>query len=165
MTVVGEPGIGKSRLAAELLERIGARAGLLAADAFPTAKASPTGRSPKPSGSWSGFARTSRSRPHERRSTRLSPARPRGGGRRADRAAAGLAGGSTTPEELAWAVRRFLAAAAGGQPLIVVIDDIQWGERVLLDLLAGLPAALPDLPLLALCLARPELSSAIPTGR
>ena len=38
-----------------------------------------------------------------------------------------------------------------------MIDDIQWGERVPLDLLDGLPPALPGRPVLILSLARPEL--------
>jgi tetratricopeptide (TPR) repeat protein len=74
----------------------------------------------------------------------------------------GIGEGVTTAEELAWAVRRFFAAAARERPLVVVIDDIHWAEPPLLDLLFGLPAALEAVPLLACCLARPELLEARP---
>ena len=43
------------------------------------------------------------------------------------------------------------------RPLLVLVDDIHWAEPALLDLLAGLPAAIEDAPLLLVCLARPEL--------
>ena len=76
----------------------------------------------------------------------------------------GLGAGATTAEELAWAIRRFLAVAAGEQPLVLVVDDIQWAERALLDLLAACRAR-SSTPILVLCLARPELASARPTGR
>ena len=69
----------------------------------------------------------------------------------------GLGEGSTTPAELAWAVRQLLTAAAQELPLVVLVDDIHWAEPVLLQLLAGLPAGLEDAPVLVLCLARPEL--------
>ena len=49
---------------------------------------------------------------------------------------------------------------------MVVVDDIQWAEPTLLDLLAGLPAAIADAPVMVLCLARPELlASTVATGR
>ena len=74
----------------------------------------------------------------------------------------GLVEGGTTWEELAWAVRRFLAAAAVEKPLVVVFDDIHWAEPSLLDLIAGLPVALADAPVLIVCLARDELLERVP---
>ena len=74
----------------------------------------------------------------------------------------GLADGTTTAEETAGAIRDFLVASAGDRPLVVVVDDIQWAEPALLDLLAGLPAAIADAPVMLLCLARPELSEQRP---
>ena len=59
-------------------------------------------------------------------------------------------------------MRRFLAAAAVEKPLVVVFDDIQWAEPALLDLIAGLPAALADAPVLVVCLARGELLERVP---
>ena len=48
------------------------------------------------------------------------------------------------------------------QPLVVLVDDVQWAEPALLDLLAGLPAAIGDAPILLLCLGRPELLESRP---
>ena len=43
------------------------------------------------------------------------------------------------------------------RPLVVVIDDIQWAEPKLLDLLEHLAEWVTDAPVLLVCLARPEL--------
>jgi tetratricopeptide (TPR) repeat protein len=71
--------------------------------------------------------------------------------------AIGLTGGSAPTEEIAWAIRKFLEALARHQPLVVVIDDIQWAEPALLDVLADLPALMAGAPIVVICLARPEL--------
>jgi len=63
----------------------------------------------------------------------------------------------TTPEEIAWAVRKLLEAAARERPLVVVFDDIHWGEPTFLDLVEHVADLSRDAPILLLCLARPEL--------
>ena len=68
-----------------------------------------------------------------------------------------MAEGSATAPETEWAIRHFLRAQAQRRPLVVIVDDIHWAEATLLGLLAGLPAAITDAPILLLCLARPEL--------
>ncbi|WP_376797680.1 adenylate/guanylate cyclase domain-containing protein [Thermogemmatispora sp.] len=52
--------------------------------------------------------------------------------------------------------RVFLAALAQQQPLILVIDDLQWADEALLDLLEHLMERLSNVPILLLCPARPE---------
>src|ERR671923_288553 len=42
---------------------------------------------------------------------------------------------ATSAEEIAWAFRKTLEHAAAERPLAVVFDDIQWGEDTLLDLI------------------------------
>jgi class 3 adenylate cyclase/tetratricopeptide (TPR) repeat protein len=69
----------------------------------------------------------------------------------------GLAEGAATPAETAWAIRSFLEAGAGERPLLVVVDDIHWADSALLDLVEALPAAIGAAPILLVCLARPEL--------
>jgi tetratricopeptide (TPR) repeat protein len=69
----------------------------------------------------------------------------------------GVAEGVATVPETAWAIRHFLAAHAADRPLVILVDDIHWAEPTLLDLLAGLPAAIEDAPILLLCVARPDL--------
>ncbi|MFL5929977.1 MAG: BTAD domain-containing putative transcriptional regulator [Gaiellaceae bacterium] len=64
-------------------------------------------------------------------------------------------GGSTG--ETFWAVRRFLEALAGEGALVVALDDVHWAEPTLLDLLDYLAAWPAEAPLLLVCLTRPEL--------
>ncbi|HEY6960060.1 MAG TPA: adenylate/guanylate cyclase domain-containing protein, partial [Candidatus Limnocylindria bacterium] len=58
--------------------------------------------------------------------------------------------------EIAWAVREHLAAAAR-DPLVVVIDDLQWAEPAVFAIIDGLAERAEDAPLLLLCVARPTL--------
>jgi len=60
----------------------------------------------------------------------------------------------TSAEEIAWAFRKLLGEQA---PLVVLLDDIQWGEETLLDLVEGVALLSSGAPLLILCVARPEL--------
>jgi class 3 adenylate cyclase/tetratricopeptide (TPR) repeat protein len=72
-------------------------------------------------------------------------------------AAVGLGTGAVATEEASWAVRRLLEALAREQPLILVFDDIQWGEETFLDLLEHVVDWSREAPILLVCLARPEL--------
>jgi class 3 adenylate cyclase/tetratricopeptide (TPR) repeat protein len=68
----------------------------------------------------------------------------------------GLVEGRSSPAEIALAARVLFRALASEHPVLVLIDDIQWAEAPLLDLIAGLPKTI-DAPLFIVCLARPEL--------
>jgi DNA-binding SARP family transcriptional activator/class 3 adenylate cyclase len=48
-------------------------------------------------------------------------------------------------------------ALAQDRPLVLVLDDIHWGETTFLDLVEYLADSLRDSPVLLICLARPEL--------
>lgn len=69
----------------------------------------------------------------------------------------GSAGVVASPEETFWAVRKLLEALARREPLVVVFDDIHWGEPTLLDLIEHVADWSRDAPILLLCMARPEL--------
>ena len=68
-----------------------------------------------------------------------------------------LAGSPASPEETFFVIRRFLAALASAQPVVLVIDDLQWAEPLLLDLVEHLVQWGSGVPLLVLVGARPEL--------
>jgi predicted ATPase len=96
------------------------------------------------------------------RSRQLSRARPAlaEGKEGAEDVLASLLGESdlpTTGEQIAWAVRKLLEAAARERPLVVVFDDIHWGEPAFLDLVEHVADLSRDAPILLVCLARPEL--------
>jgi class 3 adenylate cyclase/predicted ATPase len=60
-------------------------------------------------------------------------------------------------EETFWAVRRLLETAARKLPLVAVFEDVHWAEPTLLDLLEYVAGFSSGAPILLLCLARPEL--------
>jgi AAA ATPase-like protein len=68
----------------------------------------------------------------------------------------------TSPAEIAWAVRKLFETCAGAAPLVVVFDDLHWGEPTLLDLIEHIADLSRSAPLLILCLARPELLDSRP---
>jgi class 3 adenylate cyclase/tetratricopeptide (TPR) repeat protein len=65
--------------------------------------------------------------------------------------------GTGSARELFWAVRAELERAAGERPLVVVFDDIHWGEPTFLDLVDHIADLSREAPILLLCLARAEL--------
>jgi len=76
-----------------------------------------------------------------------------------------LLGESQTPtsaEEIAWAFRKTLQHAAAQRPLVVVFDDIQWGEETFCDLIEHVALLSSGAPILLLCIARPELTERRP---
>jgi predicted ATPase len=60
----------------------------------------------------------------------------------------------TSGDEIAWAFRKLLE---GHAPLVVVFDDIQWGDETFLNLVESTALLSTGSPLLLLCMARPEL--------
>ena len=76
------------------------------------------------------------------------------------------------PEDVALSDRRselftgwriFLERLAERRPLVVVIDDLQWANDGLLDFVDGLVELVEGVPLLVVCCARPELLERRPT--
>ena len=64
---------------------------------------------------------------------------------------------ATSADEIAWAFRRLLEEQARKQPVVCILDDIHWGEEKFLDLVEHVADLSRDAPILLLCLARPEL--------
>ena len=64
---------------------------------------------------------------------------------------------ATSAEEIAWAFRKTLEQAAAERPLAVVLEDIHWGEQTFLDLIEHVALLSSGAPILLLCLARQEL--------
>jgi class 3 adenylate cyclase/tetratricopeptide (TPR) repeat protein len=71
-------------------------------------------------------------------------------------AALGLTESAGRVEETFWAVRKLFEALAREGPLVVVLDDVHWAEPTFLDLVEYL-LAFAGAPILLVCIARPEL--------
>jgi tetratricopeptide (TPR) repeat protein len=60
-------------------------------------------------------------------------------------------------QEIAWAAREWAEKLAASGPLVLGFEDIHWSEEPLLELIEYLAGSVRDMPLLILCLTRPEL--------
>jgi predicted ATPase len=133
MTVVGDAGVGKSRLVAEALATVDAR--VVGGRCLPY-----------------GEGITYWPVVEVAKQLAALPSDPS-----AAAAIASLLGESdvaTTGDEIAWAFRKLLEEQA---PLVVVFDDLQWGEETFLDLVESTALLSAGAPLLLLCMARSEL--------
>ncbi len=142
VTVVGEPGIGKTRLAREFALQAGARKTVLVARCIAH-------------GDGATFL------PLLGALRRADPEAALAGEPDADLVLARLGaladGDQAAPlGESYWAVRRLLESLARTQPVLLVLDDVHWAQPALLDLIDYLTDR-ADAALLLLCLARPEL--------
>ncbi len=147
LTVVGEPGIGKSRLVAELDEIAGEHATVL------------TGRCPAYGVGitlWPLRTVVLQAR-GDRSSDELAGALgiPAVAVRRVA-AAVGLGDGEPG-EDTDWAFLQLFGALARVGPLVIVVDDVHWAEPALLDMLLDLVASLRDASVLVVWVARPDL--------
>ena len=159
MTVLGSPGVGKSRLSRELCaglaERSDARNVELRCDRAGEATFAPVAQLIRDAAGLDDGSDVEAAR------TAIRGLVP-DGSEDVDRvvdALAGLVGvgPARSVEETFWGVRRLVEAIAADRPLVVVIDDIQWAEPLLLDLIEHLADWVTDAAVLLVGLARPEL--------
>jgi class 3 adenylate cyclase/DNA-binding SARP family transcriptional activator len=172
VTIIGEPGIGKTRLLTEFGARLDAhgdevlvrrgrclaygdgitfwalgqivkeQAGILESD------------SPKVAAEKLGAAVAAVAGDPERHwlSARLGPLV----------GAVGDQGAAAEVAEAFAAWRRFLEALAARQPLVLLIEDLHWADAALLEFLGGLVEWVAEVPLLVVVAARPELYERAP---
>jgi len=69
----------------------------------------------------------------------------------------GIAAGDPAPDDVFWATRRLLEELARERPVVLVLDDIHWAQPLFLDLIEHLADRSRDAPLALVCLARPDL--------
>jgi tetratricopeptide (TPR) repeat protein len=65
--------------------------------------------------------------------------------------------GRTAATEIFWAARRFLETLARHQPVLVLFEDLHWAEPTFLDLVESLGLRPGRSPIVVVCNARPEL--------
>ena len=61
------------------------------------------------------------------------------------------------PEETFWAVRRLIENAARTGPIMFLFDDVHWAEPLLLDLIENVAEWSREVPVVLILMARPEL--------
>jgi class 3 adenylate cyclase/tetratricopeptide (TPR) repeat protein len=71
--------------------------------------------------------------------------------------------GQRSQQEIAWAAREWAETLARAMPLVLVFEDIHWAEEPLLDLIEHLADWVREAPLVILALARPELLDVRPS--
>jgi class 3 adenylate cyclase/tetratricopeptide (TPR) repeat protein len=72
-------------------------------------------------------------------------------------AAIGLSAGSFSIQETYWAVRRFVEILGARAPLVLIFEDIHWAEPTLLNLIEHVADNAKDAGALVLCAARQDL--------
>ncbi len=154
MVVIGEAGIGKSRLSRAFANSIEDRARIATA-ACPDAASGQTFRLVRDLLVQAGGKST-----WDAVEGVLERADPGLGGRLAGVTGVGELKGS--PQEFFGDMRRALEVFAHDGPLALVIDDVHWADQTFLDLVEYLTEALTS-PVLLLLLARPELVEDHPT--
>src|SRR5829696_3136305 len=145
VTIVGEPGVGKSRLAAELVSLAGEGALVLEGRCLPY-----------------GSGITYWPLVEIVRDLDLDEILGADVAHGRILEAVGRAESRSRSDEIYSAVRRLLEALAATQPVVVVLDDIQWAEPAFLDLVEYLAGWSRDAPILVCCLARPDLAELRP---
>jgi predicted ATPase len=76
--------------------------------------------------------------------------------------AAGFVSGTVSVEEAQWAFRKLVERIARDRPVIVAVEDIHWAEPSLLALLEHVATVADAVPVLLVCVARPELAETHP---
>jgi class 3 adenylate cyclase/tetratricopeptide (TPR) repeat protein len=75
----------------------------------------------------------------------------------------GAADSERNAQELTWAAFRWAEQLADAQPLVLVFEDVHWAEEPLLDLIEQLTRSLRTVPVLIVTIARPELLDTRPS--
>jgi class 3 adenylate cyclase/tetratricopeptide (TPR) repeat protein len=163
VTVLGAPGVGKTRLAAEFVAWLEGRATVLRGRCLAYGEGITYWPVAEVVREAAGIAESDGPDQATAKITALL-----GGHEDADtiagrlRTVLGLTDTPAPAQETFWAARRLLEALAERGPVAIVFDDIHWGEATFLDLVEYLAGWSTVVPILLLCLARPELVEARP---
>jgi DNA-binding SARP family transcriptional activator len=153
VTVIGEAGLGKTRLVYELERRLGHEANVLTGRCLPYGEGItfwPLREVIRQAGGGHDSAERIKALLSEeadatevaaRLSLALGPANR----------------GRLDGAEIFWAARRLLETLARSRPLLVVFEDLHWAESTFLDLVESLAVQPGRSPITLVCVARPEL--------
>ena len=154
ITIIGDAGIGKTRLAQEVVKRAGVNAKVVRGRCL----AYGDGITFWPLREMAGGAAEIRfdDKPEEGRAKLATLV---GDESVADRLAAaiGLSQAAFPLHEINWATRKFLESLTANGPLVALVDDIHWAETAFLDLLVNVLDTSENAPILLLCTSRHDL--------
>jgi class 3 adenylate cyclase/tetratricopeptide (TPR) repeat protein len=166
VAVLGEPGIGKTRLIDEFAARTTGRAAVFRGSCLPYGESSP----------WMPLVEVVRSEAQisdlDAPDAALRKLRKRLESRHPDdevpviEAQLGPLLGAlrrTAPSgpELVWALRRYLEGLATDGPTVLVLDNLQWGAQTLIETVLELADTIDNVPIALVCAGRPELRDRI----
>ncbi len=154
VTLVGDAGVGKTRLTQEFLDSIAERARVVRGRCLPYGEGITFWPIVEVVGDAAGIEETDHPDMAREKLRALV-----GDQEVADRVAAavGLLDAPFQVAELFWGIRRFFEILAADGPLAVLFDDIHWAEPTFLELIGRLMTSTEDAPVMLLCTARREL--------
>jgi class 3 adenylate cyclase/tetratricopeptide (TPR) repeat protein len=161
ITVVGDAGVGKTRLVREMMDRLSSEGARII-----SGRCLPYGEGitywPLRGMVLSAAGILQEDTPEEAQQKILTCVRDRDV---ADRlaSATGLSSMAFTVQDIAWGARRFMQAIATESPVVALFDDIHWAEPAFLELMENLLDTIEDAPVLMLGTARHDLLEARPT--
>ncbi len=154
VTLIGDAGVGKTRLTEEFLDGVGNRARILRGRCLPYGEGITFWPIVLVAAEAAGIQETDKPEAAREKLRRLVDDDDV-----ADRVAAavGLLDAPFQVAELFWGIRRFFAIIAKDRPLVILFDDIHWAEPTFLDLIGRLISSTDGAPVMLLCAARYEL--------
>jgi class 3 adenylate cyclase/tetratricopeptide (TPR) repeat protein len=158
VTVVGEAGLGKSRLLDEFRRRVAGRADVLSGACLSYGDGVTFWPLVEAVREAAGIDAD------DDRAVARAKLAALGGADIADRvgSAVGLSDDSYPVHEIFWAVRKLVQTLASERPLVLVLEDLHWAEPTLLDLVDAVAGGIEDAPVLVVAAGRPELAEARP---
>ncbi len=157
-TLLGPPGVGKSRLVSELARSAGGEPLALVGQCLPYGDGItywPVAEILRAAANMDDADDRSTARSRLEQLVEADPQAPVVADRLAS--AIGLGGTPAPSAEIQWALRRTLERLGHARPLIVVFEDVNWAEPSLLDLIDYLAGSCRGSAILMVCTGRPEL--------
>ncbi|HKO26991.1 MAG TPA: adenylate/guanylate cyclase domain-containing protein, partial [Solirubrobacteraceae bacterium] len=157
VSIIGSPGLGKSRLAAELAAQVHGRASIVHGHCEPSGEGNTFLPVAEVVREVAGIGEADAPDVVREKLRAMNPDDPD-----RDRLVEATAGvlavaPPASAQETFWALRRGLEVLARERPLVMVLDDMHWAQPMLLDLIEHLVEWIRDAPVLLVVLARPEL--------